>query len=551
VQAARSDDEALAAALRGGHNETAAALLDAGVHPDAWGSDECTPIFAAVEAGNVAGVELMVSRGADLGVTDHEGYTALDRALETGHCAVVERLLDAGADTGVGDTESLFCACAGGGSEACLSSVLEALPRRLGRALTPSELAEGLCYAVSYGTEAMVRVLLAAGAPPNGDGGFHPLYNATERYNVQPAMARVLMEAGADPEASGLDAEVSALVWMVAGRADRVREALARLPPGAEPRRFENDCIVLAAVSGNRECVELAWERGAFRYEDGFCRVIGRLGIMGRIDAVRLVLSVAAELHQSLPLGMMVSYCTWGRARLDVVTALIDAGCRVNTLSDILWTGLSPAAAAAQWGAAVEPLELLLSRGARLDGSVELVPQSWLAGVVDTVANVFGARLWWRTIRLGPTVLEAAVTSKEATAAKIECVLRHMPPHLRPAQPPAGWHNLRHGDAIRALVSAYPTLPHARLASGADRGCTGLHCAALVACASAVEGWLSVGADPLRMDKEGMRPRDIVGGAAQYDMGGWAMRMRACGALLLRAEGWARRRVAVVAACVA
>jgi len=263
------------------------------------------------------------------------------------------------------------------------------------------------------------------------------------------------------------------------------------------------------------------------------------------VDAVRLVLSLAAERRTPLPPGVLGHVCVSGGAHVDVVSALIDACCSVNATSSGIWTRHSPAAAAAQWGTTAEPLELLLLRGARLDGSVEVMPRSWLEGVVDSAASALGVGAWWRTVSGGPSVLEAAVASTTATAAKIARVLRHMPPHTRPAQPPAGWHNLQHGDAIRALSSAYPTLPHARLSSGTDRGRTGLHCAALLACASAVEGWLSVGADPLCMDEDGMRSRDVLGGAA---LCGWRIvaDVRACGALLLRAEGWARRRVAVM-----
>jgi len=269
IQRGSHGSEALAAALCGGHNEIAAALLDAGVHPDAWRGDERTPIFAAVEAGNVAGVELMVSRGAKVNATDGRGATLLQTAGHSGNWPVVERLLDAGADTGEG-VGRLLSAIVTSGNEACLSSALEALPRRLGRSLTPSELAEGLCGAVSYGTDAMVRVLLAAGAPPNGDGGFRLLRNAG--MDGKPAMIRVLMEAGADPEASVHADENSAIVRMVVGRADRAREALARLPPGSPLQRFDSGAcrfgrtwLTLAALSGSRECVELAWERGAYR----------------------------------------------------------------------------------------------------------------------------------------------------------------------------------------------------------------------------------------------------------------------------------------------
>jgi len=549
VQVARSNRSvALAAALRGGHNEISAALLDAGVHPDAWGEDERTPIFAAVEAGNVAGVELMVSRGADLGVTDNEDYAALDRALETGHCAVVERLLDAGADTGVGDTGSLFYGCASGGSVACLSSVLEALPRRLGRSLTPSELAEGLCGAVSYGTEAMVRRLLAAGAPPNGNGGYRPLRDAA--MSGKPAMIRVLMEAGADPEASGLDAEVSALVWMAVGCADRVREALARLPSGSPLQRFSSACrfgrtwLTLAAMSGSRECVELAWERGAYREDGSVCSTICQLSRESHVDAVRLVLGVAADRSVNISPLLLADYCLRGEPRSEVIALLLEAGCSVNAHPSASPCHTSAAACVASLSKSAEPLELLLSRGARLDGVFEPPNQSWWLRAFGTLADWMGVGEYWGGVS-SLSMLGAAVASTTATAAKIECVLRHMPPHTRPAQSPAGWHNLQHGDAIRALVSAYPTLPHARLPSDTDRGRTGLHCAALMACASAVEGWLSVGADPLCVDEDGMRPRDVVGDALLDG----AMRLadvRACGALLLRAEGWARRRVAVV-----
>ena len=55
--------------------------------------------------GNVDTVEMLVSRGAAVDLTDDRGKSALMMAAENGHAGVVSLLLDSGADADVRDID--------------------------------------------------------------------------------------------------------------------------------------------------------------------------------------------------------------------------------------------------------------------------------------------------------------------------------------------------------------------------------------------------------------------------------------------------------------
>jgi len=88
----------LAACLR--HDEDAVAKLLIG-QPDLV--RHFLPLHAAAGKGNVAAIDLLLARGADVHGLDGEGISALHRAVQSGSLAVVDRLLAAGADPNLRD----------------------------------------------------------------------------------------------------------------------------------------------------------------------------------------------------------------------------------------------------------------------------------------------------------------------------------------------------------------------------------------------------------------------------------------------------------------
>jgi uncharacterized protein len=218
-------DEAMNEALQMGpaSMDAARALLDAGLPVNEWGVAERTPLCAAVEAGNAAAVDLLLERGADLTIADGGGGTVLDAACWSGDWAMVERLLDAGAR--LDEPAVVLQTCCGN------PHMVHVLSRRLGRPLTPEELTPALAWVAGCGSVDVVRSLLAAGALATGLLHDKPLYPALAA--LRPDVVRILLEAGADPEAALEGTGVpAAAAWLLAGRADMARAALARLPAG-------------------------------------------------------------------------------------------------------------------------------------------------------------------------------------------------------------------------------------------------------------------------------------------------------------------------------
>lgn len=97
-----------------GFADIVAALLDAGVDPDRrYGNDLTALMWAAghandaPEAEGLATVELLLARGASVEPLDDRGRSALMIAAERGHALAVSALLAAGADPGLTDREGL------------------------------------------------------------------------------------------------------------------------------------------------------------------------------------------------------------------------------------------------------------------------------------------------------------------------------------------------------------------------------------------------------------------------------------------------------------
>jgi ankyrin repeat protein len=67
-------------------------LLEAGALIDAAYIDGLTPLMWAAGQGHIESVRLLVNKGANKGLKDDRGLTALDMAQEAGHAAIVPLL---------------------------------------------------------------------------------------------------------------------------------------------------------------------------------------------------------------------------------------------------------------------------------------------------------------------------------------------------------------------------------------------------------------------------------------------------------------------------
>jgi uncharacterized protein len=130
----RNDASALFLAAMAGDVQTARALIEAGARPDQkmklLGLFVSTPLIFTAMNDDVAMVEFLIGKGANLNEVDTDGLTALAWATLTNHAGVVQALLKGGAkvnhvDT-FGMTPLLYAASVDFGDTAVLEKLLAA-----------------------------------------------------------------------------------------------------------------------------------------------------------------------------------------------------------------------------------------------------------------------------------------------------------------------------------------------------------------------------------------------------------------------------------------
>jgi ankyrin repeat protein len=95
--ASKGSDAAFAFAVRGCHIDLARMLADLGAKSD-MRIDGVTPLMLAARVNCVAGLDFLISRGADVNLAGDDGTTPLMIAAAEGFVPAVKLLLDKGAD---------------------------------------------------------------------------------------------------------------------------------------------------------------------------------------------------------------------------------------------------------------------------------------------------------------------------------------------------------------------------------------------------------------------------------------------------------------------
>lgn len=192
----------LTLAVRGHHTQVVAMLLEAGAKPDALDAHKKTALLLACESADVESAKLLIKHGASLSAQDQRGSTVLGILSRAGNefdpkrskrvTYLIGLMAEHGADVKTSE-----------GSQA-LARVLRAGDAEVGRKLLDrgaklgAANSEALIQAAGHGDLATVRLLLEAGADPNGSGlGGPPLFAAA--MSCKSEVVKELLRHGANP----------------------------------------------------------------------------------------------------------------------------------------------------------------------------------------------------------------------------------------------------------------------------------------------------------------------------------------------------------------
>jgi ankyrin repeat protein len=250
--AALSGDVAAVAALLDADPALASATDDRGN----------TALHLAAQEGQGEVVRLLLERGADPDVRNGQGIDPMTLAVYTGQDDVGRLLIEAGADpdarTPTGPTLLGLAVALGRAETARMQLDAGADPNRWARGHTP------LTFAVARGQEAMIPVLLAAGADIDdpGEGELAPLAKAVGKGSL--SMTRTLLEAGAAVDLA--DARLGRTPLhraAIAGHTELVAALLAHGASVSARDRAGRTPLAHAAAHGHRSAATLLREAGA------------------------------------------------------------------------------------------------------------------------------------------------------------------------------------------------------------------------------------------------------------------------------------------------
>jgi cytohesin len=328
------------ASMAAPHTALLRRLVDLGADVNHFG-DGLPPIVAAVRAGNVDAVRLLLERGADPSLQAPRGGTALFSAVLNSKRELADMLLDAGADPSRGDGASPPLVAAVGAG-------LAPLARRLLLAtLKPTKKPQALVRAVADGDAAKAAALLAEGVPATSAEGTTkwPALHLAALFG-ETAIAKSLLGAGAD-------ASVSKNGWTplaLALKSGHAELAGALLEKGADPNAAggpnQPAMLLVAAAQGDVAIVDLLLKAGARVDAAGQ----GSTGLHlaarnGHVDVARRLVEGGAKVDAKdkdgrTPLVLAVQY-----DHLAAATALVEAGAKVdvkwNDRSLVHWAVLS------------------------------------------------------------------------------------------------------------------------------------------------------------------------------------------------------------------
>ncbi|HET9195953.1 MAG TPA: ankyrin repeat domain-containing protein [Vicinamibacterales bacterium] len=378
------------------------ALVKKGADINAARVDGLTALHAAVYADRLDIVDVLLAAGAKAAATDRYGVTPLYLAAVNGNADIVRRLIDAGADPNATDAggETVLMTAARTGSPAALRVLLERGARV--DAKEPEFQQTALMIAVREDHDEAVGVLLGAGASPN----------AQTRKGPVPAFVPPCKGTGCGSEGVGInrgglpdrgrraEAKGGMTPLLYAARDGRLRVARRLIDGGADLELPDANGIrplLMAALNNNMDVARLLLSKGANVNADDFW---GRTPLWAAVEYRNLDMNnveVEAPKDNGVDRGPILVF----------IKELIDAGANVNartrevppprrwlySLNDVSWvdfTGQTPFLRAALSGDTAT-MKLLVQRGAdpNLPTLAGTTPLMAAAGVNWTVGQTY------------------------------------------------------------------------------------------------------------------------------------------------------------------
>ena len=201
-------------------------LLEHGADPDpVFAANGETPLHVAAQQWDVALVEQLVQRGADVSRRRADGRTPYAVAELNGNRAVADWLLAHGASDEIAPVDRLVAACARG-DRATAESLLAGHPSLRDEIADAHYVA--LHQAAEQGDVGALALLLDCGFDPNrGDAEIGKTALHSAAMAGQPDAARLLLARGASPATRDREFHGQPLVWAAEGsrsHGDRARE---------------------------------------------------------------------------------------------------------------------------------------------------------------------------------------------------------------------------------------------------------------------------------------------------------------------------------------
>jgi ankyrin repeat protein/L-ascorbate metabolism protein UlaG (beta-lactamase superfamily) len=307
-------------------------LLSKGANIEAGDRENTTPLVVAAMLKQPEAVRLLVEKGASMTARDVNGNTALLAAARTGNVEMVKYLVEHGAS--LADVSNRGSNC--------------------------------LHIATSIGAEPLVQYLLGQGFDLNAlnGSGYCPLHFAAMVGN--PAIIRLLVAAGANIDQND-NTGLSPL--MIAAYNEKLETVATLLELGADPNHapsiYGHSPLSTAIWSGNLEVVNLLIEHGAdlqYRNSEGET-ALHLAAAKGSIPIAQMLLTRGLDVNAIDNGGRNpISQAMWGQP--EMVRWLIDNGSQVNAMTDS--TGSPLQYAVGQGDTSL--VRVLLSHGATVDG---------------------------------------------------------------------------------------------------------------------------------------------------------------------------------------